>query len=206
MLAIRKVRRRTPPQYFCLFTFAFCLFSPVRGPKNCPAIAGAVSRRHKGQCAVTLAVLDGRLLRWEKAEKMWAIFGDFREFFALRDRRRRLQRLGRSRSDFRDGLGQRPDAAHRASSARRLKGSSLTFGASRVQNDQAPPRRSSRCCQVTLVSVSRSNCLFDNALWNSCHLRESVSIVRFWSLASISRQPVDREVTIKMRARPPCLS
>ena len=92
----RRVESAATTAAALLLPFDFLLFSPVSRshptPKNAPADARAVFRRHKHQCAMTLVVLYGRLRDGEKVGTKWALFGDFREFFALQNGRLRWQR------------------------------------------------------------------------------------------------------------------
>ena len=68
-----------------------------------------------------------------------------------------------------------------------------------------PQRQARRRCLITLVSISRSNCLSDNVLWNSFHPRELGSFLGFWSLDSFSRsRSIAKSSGPVSRDRPPC--
>ena len=57
--------QRSPPPHpttFAFYLLPFAFFSPHLPP-------GAVSRRYKSQCAMTLAVLDARFYQWGKSGK-----------------------------------------------------------------------------------------------------------------------------------------
>jgi len=128
----------------------------LAGQQNVPASAGAVFRRHKGRCAMSLAVLKGHFCQWPKVGQS----GRFSALFASSSPWQRQVIAPATRSRTR----------------RRISASIRTVGS----------RVSTRCRvkpvhvgQVRLVSVSRSNSPFHNTLWKSCHLSGLGSFVRF---------------------------
>ena len=152
----------------------------ARGQKTPRAAAGAVFPRHKGQYAMTFVVLHGSLCQWEKrgkSEQISAIFANpspWPNGFFPRQSREAPGITAKAFIEFGDvavEIRVPCDAYHVATI---------------VPN----PRHVRRCCQVTLVSISRSKCRFDKALWNTRQRRTLRSFVGFWSLASISRQPL----------------
>jgi hypothetical protein len=73
---------------FDFLLFAFCFFprqwaSGSRTKKSGPTPARAAYRRHKGQHAMILAVLDGRFCRFAKVGQSVPNFDEIREFSRL---------------------------------------------------------------------------------------------------------------------------